>query len=182
MELYKSNFAPHNFTSEDIILYENLFSDMERETIKSYLNRPMWNWGHKSNYDSKSAPFWNMLLNNDKYFTEYLFQKIQAVTGDDLILERCYANGNTFGLPGDIHQDSSSEKAMTFMYYANYDWDERLGGKTAFIFDDETQNKYILPKKGRSVYFPGLIPHYAEEVARLFAGLRVTVVWKMEKR
>ena len=173
-------FKPHNFTSDDIITYEDLFSESERETIRAYLNRPMWNWGHKSSHDSKSAPFWNMLLNKDKYFTDYLFNKIQAITGDDLILERCYANGNTFGLPGDIHQDSSSEKGVTFMYYANYDWDERFGGKTAFIFENET--KYILPNKGKCVYFPGLIPHYAEEVARLFAGIRITIVWKMEKK
>jgi hypothetical protein len=186
MALFKySNCLPHSFTNNDIILYDNVFSEIDCNSIRNYLKKPNWQWGHTSKditEETKNTPlFWCMNLISERFFSEYLFNKIKEITGNDLKLLRCYANGNSFGLPGDIHQDSNIELATTFMFYANQIWEPRFGGKTAFLFEDETENKYIMPKNNRGVYFPSLIPHYAEEVTRLYSGLRQVVVWKMEK-
>lgn len=186
MELFKKyNLVPHNFTENDIKIYENVFSSIDVDSIQNYLKRPNWMWGHTSKMKpdlKQTTAFWCMDLSNEKYFNEYLFNKIQDTVGCKFILERCYANGNTFGLPGQIHQDGRDDNCMTFLYYSNTCWSHEYGGKTAFIFDNSNENKYILPAKNRAVYFPGLIPHYAEEVTRLYAGLRTVIAWKLEKK
>lgn len=181
----KYNLVPHNFTENHIELYENVFSTVDCDTIQNYLKKPNWMWGHTSKMEpdwKQTTSFWCMNLTEEKFFTQHLFNKIQNLIGQEFILERCYANGNTFGLPGQIHQDGYDEKRMTFLYYANNFWSHEFGGKTAFIFDDSNKNKYILPEKNRAVYFPGMIPHYAEEITRLYAGLRTVIAWKLEKK
>lgn len=181
----KYNLIPHNFTNDNIQVYENVFSPLDIDTIQNYLKRPNWIWGHTSKMNpdlKKTTVFWSMDLQKEKFFTEYLVNKIQNIVGCELQLKRCYANGNTFGLPSELHQDGNIDNHMTFLYYSNNYWSHEFGGKTAFIFDDDNKNKYILPAKNRAVYFPGLIPHYAEEVTRLYSGLRTVVVWKLEKK
>lgn len=186
MELFKKyNLISHNFTNNDIKVYENVFSPIDQESINEHIRKSTWSWGHTSKRCldmKKTTPFWYMGLDDEKFFNEYLFNKIQKIVGEELILHRCYANGNTFGLPGEIHQDGTEDNHVTFLYYANSIWSHEYGGKTTFIFENDLENKYVLPAKNRGVYFPALIPHYAEEITRLYAGLRTVVAWKMEKK
>jgi len=186
MELSKKyNLIPHKFTNNDVKIYDNVFSSIDNESIQKYLQRPNWAWGHRSRKEEnpkKDTSFWSMGLFHEKFFNQYLFNKIQQIVGEELTLTQCYANGNTFGLAGQLHQDGNTNSHMTFLYYANNFWCHEYGGKTAFIFDNDIQNKYVLPAKNRAVYFPGLIPHCAEETTRLYAGLRTIIAWKMEKK
>lgn len=186
MEFFeKYNIIPHNFTNDDIKIYENVFSPLDIDTIQGYLQRHNWAWGHTSKVVSnfkKTTPFWTMDLIEEKFFTEYLLNKIQNIVGGEFRLQKCYVNGNTYGIPGQLHQDGNIDKHMTFLYYSNNLWSREFGGKTAFIFGDDNKNKYVLPAKNRAVYFPGLIPHYAEEVTRLYSGLRTVIAWKLEKK
>lgn len=167
------------FTKTDIKEYYNVFEDAEVQSILKTMKQDKWGWGHESNIGNKNncPPFWNMHLGDNKFFTEYLFQKIINITGDDLILEFCYANGHTYGLPGDIHTDGTSVKNRTFLFYAVTDWNPRWNGKTGFFLDKNEQH-FVMPSFNKAVYFPGIIPHMAEEPTRTFGGLRVTVAWK----
>jgi len=171
---------PHNFTKEDIISYENVFSEPEVESIFQYLSRPNWRYGHVSsgqNYKN-CPPFWSMSLVDDEFFTVHLLNKIKELTGEDLIISSVYANGQTYGLGGQPHLDANDDKGRTFIYYANHGWDVRWNGKTTFMFKNGYHHE--MPSQNKAIYFPGIIKHFAEETSRTFGGLRMSVVWKLQ--
>lgn len=171
----------HNFNENDIKTFDNVFSEVEMHSIIKYLERPMWRYGHVSSTKDKRymncPPFWSMTLVKDEFFTEHLLNKILEVTGDDLILETVYANGQTYGIGGQPHEDSVDEYGRTFLLYANTGWDVRWNGKTTFMFQDKSI--HVQPAYNKAVYFPGIIKHFAEETTRTFGGLRTTVAWKL---
>jgi len=41
-----------------------------------------------------------MGLSDEKFFTEYLFRKIENATNQKFDMERVYANGQTYGMRG----------------------------------------------------------------------------------
>lgn len=170
----------HNFTKNDIIRYNNVFSEVEVESIFKYLERPKWRYGHiSSTYEYKNCPpFWSMSLVDDEFFTTHLLNKIKQITGDDLIIKTVYANGQTYGISGQPHVDAYDENGRTFIYYVNRGWDVRWNGKTTFIFNDEYHHE--IPGPNQAVYFPGMIKHFAEETTRTFGGLRMSVAWKLD--
>jgi Rps23 Pro-64 3,4-dihydroxylase Tpa1-like proline 4-hydroxylase len=170
------------FEETDIISYNDVFDNKEYSDIVKHLSGPHWRYGHGSdkknpNYKN-SPPFWIMELNEEKLFTEVLFQKILNLTESKFSLLSVYANGHTYGTKGRPHQDSYDKKGYTFLYYPNSVWDLEWGGKTAFILDED---KYYFknPKPNCAILFPGTIWHYAEETSRMFNGLRITIAWKL---
>ena len=52
----------------------------------------------------KEIPFWLMSLSQNKFFSEYLLNKIESITGSNYNLERVYANGHTYGMKGSPHK------------------------------------------------------------------------------
>ena len=85
--------------------FPNFLSKEDWDTsFFEYLQRPKWGYGHASARKTPSvhsAPlYWEMILDDDDFFVEHVFNKIKEVTGDDLILKKVYAGGNTFGTSG----------------------------------------------------------------------------------
>lgn len=169
-----------NFTHEDVKEYTNVFNELELESIVRYLERPQWRFGHISSTDKyrNLPPFWSMSLINDEFFTEHLLNKIQEITGDELELLTVYSNGQTYGQGGQPHPDCHNELGRTFLFYSNTHWDIRWNGNTVFLFDDAP--KFVVPAPNKAVYFPGIIPHFAQETTRPFGGLRTTIAWKLQ--
>jgi hypothetical protein len=60
-----------------------------------------------------------------------------------------------------FHLDTdSAKKAVTFLYYANLNWDIESSGHTLFSNEDKTEIEHcIMYKPGRVVIFDGKIPH-----------------------
>lgn len=171
------------FSENDIISYDNVFDENDYKTILEYVYGDRWYFGHgsfdKSDPRHKSSfPFWAMVLREEKFFTEYLLNKIQKITNQKFSIYDVYANGHTFGTKGSFHQDWHDERGKTFLYYANEQWNIEWGGKTAFDFGN---GKYYfnVPKRNSAIYFPGVIPHTAEGTSRNFSGLRITIAWKL---
>ena len=175
--MHNSEVVKNTFTADAIQIYKPVFSVEELETMSRYLERPMWRYGHISSTKHQTPPFWSMSLHDNKFFTEDLLNKIQELTGDELQVITCYANGSTYGLGGQPHQDAHDEYGRTFLLYANTAWDVRWNGKTTFLFDHGPE--FVYPELNKAVYFPGIIPHFSEEPARTFGGLRKTVAWKL---
>lgn len=160
-------------------IYDSVFPEYDLLEIFKRLERPKWRYGHGSNQDGSGIPFWIMELNDEPFFTEYLLNMIRDLVDDPgLQLENVYANGHVFGDKGMPHVDSHDDDGRTFLFYANRSWDPIWGGKTCFLKEDNTY-EYVNPRLNRAVYFPGKILHYAEEVSRLYSGLRVTIAWKL---
>lgn len=138
-------------------------------------------------------------LISDKYFTETLFEKVLSKTGGDYKIDRVYANGQYFGMPGKPHSDSSrtennESNCLTFLIYINPIWDFLWGGQTFFfnryhifsdgrcktvILNDDTRVIYPIP--GRAIVFPSEIMHYAESPSKDCFDFRITVAYKLKK-
>jgi hypothetical protein len=168
------------FKAEDIKTYHRTFSKAERDTIRTYLDRGRWSYGNissKNGYQN-APPFWGMVLKDEEFFTEHLFQKVQEIVGEELTLDDCYCNGSVYGTGGQPHVDAYDERGRTFLWYANEGWDIRWNGKTVFLFDEGPQ--FIVPEINKSIYFPGMVKHFSEETTRTFGGMRKTLVWKTQ--
>lgn len=172
-----------HFDASDIVEYNDFFSEMDFSAINRELNNGLWAWGHKSDMKKESQlSMWMQSLSKNKFFSEYLLNKIEANTGQKFNFERVYANGHTFGMKGYPHEDSHNPKGRTFLYYPMTQWDPQWGGKTCFRFPTNSGWKYhfVVPEPNKAILFPGIITHWAEETSRVFAGLRITVAWKLE--
>jgi hypothetical protein len=174
----------------DIQVYDNFLDVDSFISLYSYIcNKNTWVYGAKSSDDDsdyydqvsgiskmESTMFWRMMLTDDKYFSEYLFDKVKQITDKDWDIEMIYANGTTFGQGGDFHIDH--ENGYTFLIYNNIHWDVSWAGKT--IFHDEDNNiHYMNPIPNRAILFPGTILHCSESPSRKFRGLRITTAFKL---
>ena len=172
-----------HFDVSDVIEYRDFLNDVDFQAINRELNNGLWAWGHKSDMSKTTQlSMWLMSLSKNKFFSEYLLNKIESGTGNKFNFERVYANGHTFGMKGYTHEDSMNLKGRTFLYYPMNQWDPQWGGKTCFRFATDSGFKYhfIVPEPNKAILFPGIITHWAEETSRVFAGLRITVAWKLE--
>lgn len=164
--------------------FPNFLSKEDWDTsFFEYLQRPNWGYGHTSARNRPSvhsAPqYWEMILDDDDFFVEHVFNKIKEVTGDDLVLTKVYAGGNTFGTSGDVHVDHSKDHHRTFLYHASPDvWKPMWGGKTIFYPEGRDPiYKEFVPNQG--LYFKANIPHMGEPTTKFFEGLRICVAFKM---
>ena len=166
---------------DDVKRYENFFTKNDFSEIVKFVLQPNWYFGHGSYVAGdkrRGYPFWRMDLMENNFFSKYLLNIIEEKTQQNYELFDVYANGHTFGTKGSFHQDWNDRRGITFLYYANENWDLDWGGKT--IFDLGLRNyHFVVPKPNSAVLFPGVIPHAAEGPSRSFTGLRVTVAWKL---
>ena len=147
-----------------------------------YLAKPDWGFGHISN-PSSNMPlvpyYWKMMLNEHKFFTNYILGKINQAVGENLALENVYAGGNTFGASGEIHRDHTDPKARTFLYHASPDtWNPMWGGKTIF-YPEGMENEYYEFVPNQGLYFKSSIPHVGEATTKYFDGLRICIAFKL---
>jgi hypothetical protein len=158
----------------------NVFTKKDLKSIQEKIRQPKWRYGHGSdNSNPLGVPFWIMEFNDDPFFSKYLLNIIRTkVNEPGLVLEHVYANGHVFGDKATPHVDSNSQDGRTFLFYANDVWDPLWGGSTVFNMGNG-QYAYMKPEPNKAVYFPGMIQHHAEEVSRMYTGLRVTIAWKL---
>ena len=169
-----------NYTSKDIIVYNDIFSTNDIHQIQTYINEPTWRWGHNSNSveEEEIFPFWINNLEQD-FFTKDLFNKITKKLEGKWKLLRCYCNGSTYGMTGNFHVDDHRPDTKTVLYYANEYWKQEWGGKTVFALEDKYH--YVEPIPNSLVIFPSTITHRAEAVNRQFKQLRTSIAWKLIK-
>lgn len=100
----------------------------------------------------------------------------------DFMLVRCYANGMMYGMDGTVHTDTKSQNNYTFVYYPHERWSPNWGGETIFYNKQESGViGCVYPRPNSAVMFDGRIPHRANGVTRLFPGVRITLMWKIER-
>jgi hypothetical protein len=184
------------YTFDDIIEIDQFFDEENFDTAFSILRESRWAFSNISSKEYKHKIFWVMNLNNEPFFTEVVFEQVKKIIGSNYVLDRVYANGQTYGLDGAPHSDEILDNSYTFLVYMNKQWDLLWGGYTIFLnryhdsatenvtfFDGDNTNKTkkILPSPNKAVFFPGAIYHYAESPSRDFYGLRMTLAYKLRK-
>ena len=157
--------------------YENVFDHDDLEEIwQSHLSKPQWQFWHTSVENSDNC-HWLMDLNNNTFFTQNLFEKLKSLIGE-YNLDSVYANGQTYGLNGDIHVDSQNENYHTFLYYPMMHWDLNWGGETVII-RPEGVIETIYPKPNTGVLFSSNWAHFGKSPSRHCKDLRVTIAFKL---
>lgn len=162
-------------------VFSDVFSKEQSQKIVEYFYQPKWEFGHCSNPNPKSL-FWIMHFNDDKFFTEELFEVVKQHTSSyinsDFDLERVYANGQTFGQDGEFHIDSSSENDYSFLYYPKNYWDISWGGETV-IKNPNGNVHYLHPIENCAVLFPANWWHCGRGPTKECNILRVTISFKL---
>lgn len=162
-----------------ISIHNNFLSQAEYDRCWDLLFNGSWKFSGSSGTVSSST-FWFMELMNNDFFTQYIFSKIVATVNKPLILLRCYANGHTFGIDGDFHQDSTDINDFTFLLYMNpitsKDVDT-FGGYT--MFKSSNNNiQCIEPIGNRGIFFNSNMFHKGLSFNRSSYDLRITVAFK----
>lgn len=162
-----------------IKLYQNVFSEKDYLKIKEFINKPSWEFGQTSTTNlNDSYPFFKMNLNNEKFFTDNIFKKIESITKLKFELLDVYANGNLFGMPGSPHVDSICDNDYTFLIYVHDEWDITWGGKTVFF--DNNDFYFVYPSRDVSVFFKSNLNHFCEDLSRSFRGMRISIAYKLK--
>ena len=170
------------------IVIENFIDEQDFSDILNILydhtnnhDFPGWKLTGFSNDKSKNKKFWNIRLTEYEYFNNYLFEKIKSsikrLFNEDVVLDRCYFNGATFGQQGYLHQDCYDPEGRTLLIYCNSEWNDEWSGGTLFETPNGTLTVY--PRPARAVYFPGMIPHFSQSLSSDFGDLRVTLAYKL---
>ena len=161
-----------------IKIYKNFLEDFDKKMIDNSIKSPNWKHGSCSSPNSDLL-FWNQDLTKNLFYTDYLYNKIIKLIGQDFLLQNVYFNGHCSSTHGSLHQDSFKESDMTFLIYCNHFWNVEWGGSTIFALDEKIE--YVDPQPFSGVYFNGNIFHCAQPVSKLFIGLRVTLAYKLSK-
>ena len=167
----------------NIKLFPAVFSrDHHDYIVARTLHSSNWYYGGHSN-DNSGYRFWYMNLANDVVFSKDLMLRICELTETDWRLDRVYANGQTHGQSGGMHQDTmgSDGSWFTFLYYVGPIWQSDWGGATVFHDRDTGAIQLIYPNPNTAVLFDASIWHQGQEPTRQCQELRVSVAWKLQK-
>jgi len=143
------------------------------------------NWkfsGSSNNAEADELKFWFMDLSHDTFFTETMLEKIKQVTNRNFSLDRVYANGQTYGLSGNLHQDTigGDGNYFTFLYYVGPFWNPTWGGNTVFHNPDNDTIYTQYPTPNGGLIFDSEIWHAGLEPTRHCKELRVTIAHKLK--
>jgi hypothetical protein len=167
-----------------INVFDCFLTNIEYKTITEKVRHLKWDYGHKSSSKIEDTiPFWSSNLNDDSYFSEYLFNIIkETVKEPSLILERVYCNGHTYGQNGSYHTDSLNPNGRTFILYVHELPKEDYNLADGYLymkFPELDYNIVYEPIQNRGIYFPGMYLHKANGFSRFIKTMRISVVWKM---
>ena len=159
-------------------IYHNVLNEYDHSyCIDTTLNSSTWQFGGYSVSTDDSVKFWFNNLIENQFYTVHFLNRIEEITGLRFSLNRVYANGQTYGLPGNFHVDDESDDCYTFLYYVNPQWCPSWGGSTVFYHEDDIIQYSPTPNSG--LLFKSNILHAGLEPTRHCKEMRVTVAFKM---
>ena len=163
---------------ELIKVFDNFLNEDDIKRIKLIMESKAWSFGHESDTNNKnSSPFWNINLNKEPFFIEYLKKKIDEVICVNTTIDRVYANGQTYGQNGTYHQDAQFDNKYTFCLYLN--GSENTDGSIIIKVPGDPKMIAIEPIENRAIYFPSNYFHKGDAFNRFNTGLRVCIAWKL---
>jgi hypothetical protein len=160
-------------------IYDSILSVQDFEKCQQIIKDGQWRFTGKSTNDG--TMFWFMDLIDNDWIAQHLFSVVQEKIGQRFELLRVYANGQTYGLNGDYHQDSSHDNEYTLILYVNSYTSadvDKIGGYTMFKLSNSSV-QCIEPIKNRGVLFNSTIFHKGMAPNRYCSDLRTTIAFKM---
>lgn len=170
---------------ENIKIFDNFLNNEDLSKILENISTFKWQFGHSSIRHQFSPPFWVNQLADNPFFSTHLKSKIEVATGKKFILNKVYANGQTFGQDGGFHQDDIREDCFTFCLYINsIDINEMDFFTGYFQFKIPELKHFIVsiePHMNRGILFPSNYFHKGNAFSRYGNDIRISIVWKFQE-
>ena len=165
---------------DEIKVYDDFLAVHELEYARDIIESGSWTFTRNS-YDGGTT-FWEQKLLDNKFFHDYITQKIKKLTNRNFKIYDVTANGQTYGLDGDFHQDSTREDDYTFLLYIGDITKENVRKCRGYtLFKTGEIVKSIEPIDNRGVLFDSRIEHVGLGPSRAYYGLRVSVAYKLKE-
>ncbi len=185
-------------TSPLVVVFDGIGSPaLHRAVCDVFLQAGMWTWGHTSlgGADvSHQNVFWKCSQSAlegcmaIEALSRVVLSLASAASGKQLVIQRLYANGHTFGQGGALHVDEDGKENYAALYYANLSWLPSWLGHTHYFPgtlrhltdtpEELDTSLAVLPKPQRLVVHDGRQCHVGTPPHRSFSGLRITLAWK----
>lgn len=165
-----------------IYQFNNILDDREFHKRSEILQNDSWKLLNKPDQTDNEHRFWIKDLMQDTFYTTDLFETVKHTVSQhnfDVELHRVYANGQTFGQHGRLHQDYSNAEQWTFLIYFNHQWDIHWGGHTIVKDLDEDKFYSFLPVPNSAIFFRGDLWHVGLEPTSVCPIMRTTVAYKL---
>lgn len=163
---------------DQIKIFDTFLNTEELKKCIEYINEPNWQFGHVS--DSTSGQFqiffWVMRLTHYPFFSVYLKDKIQKLTGKIFTVDQVYANGQTYSQNGSFHTDSDHKNIYTFCLYLTTNPNE-FGGDLEFKLNNLPHIIKVETKYNRGIFFPSTFWHKGNSLLST-NDLRICIAWK----
>jgi hypothetical protein len=170
--------------TEKIYVVDNVLNYSEQEALFNFCKNSHYTLGHSassvSHYDltrfvSNLTEEELSRTNLDRAFVSLCQQHY----GKEVKIDRSYINVYFPYTPTGVHTDDSENNAVSFLVYANPQWQLDWAGETQFFTDDlESVKESIIPKGGRVILFNSNIPHSARSPSVICPGPRFTLTIK----
>ena len=161
--------------------FDNLLSPDAMAAVWATCTSSNWAFGHSS-VNADDPQFWKMELDGSAAVSTiwHVAQPLcERIALRPLQVIRQYANGHTYGLGGQIHTDDERDGHFTLLYYPMPEWRAAWGGETVFYHPSGDLAAAVAPAPNRAVFFDSRIAHAGRAPTRNFAGLRVTIAFKL---
>lgn len=149
-------------TGKLLEIYDDCFTYDERAGWAKFIKNSLFRVDG-SDYDAK---------NQMQFYSSYSFEDIKnmgildspgfkLISDDHNLLDRPLKQARiNLSPPGDHASIHTDNKGLTFLYYANLEWELDWDGHTLFMNDTLSEAEYTcIYKPGRVVVFDGSIPH-----------------------
>lgn len=164
---------------ENIHILDNFLEKEELEIVVQKIKTKRWEFGHTS--VENTSPFWSFNLMDDDFFTFNIKRVIEKTFSKNLMLDRVYSNGQTYGQDGRFHTDSEKPNTMTACLYINNLLPEEMinaGGHYVVKIPEQKYYLSVEPINNRLVFFPSGYLHRGMSFNRHIDELRVCIAWK----
>ena len=167
---------------DKIKTFDNFLPKHMHATCMEELAKPKWTFlsGHHQ--------IWHMgKLDQVPFFNIAFKKKVLEVLPKDINWTHydMYANGQSRGQDGSIHQDQKLlNNALSLVYFVTPDWSPHYEGNLFFYDQDEMTQEFNLInvveyKTNRAVLMSGHVYHKAAGPTMVYPGLRTSVVYKL---
>ena len=171
---------------EDIVVVDNFLSEQELTNVASLATYKNEDWALQKSWDDKdkhplkemdfNGTFLVKKLNDNEYYTSYLFNKIKNHFNYNYKLVDVYLNGHEPLRDGSFHIDGDADR--TVILYVT-PWIPSFGGFTHFM-KSEKEHSVIVPLWGRMINFNSNIPHKAYSFSNQNCPMRITAAFKLK--
>jgi hypothetical protein len=165
---------------EDVQIVEDFLSIKDLNHVLEKSKNFIWKYGHTST--SSGIKFWHCDLESDTFFKTYILNKIENCFNRRFVVNRVYANGQTYGMDGSYHVDNNDDDAYTFLIYVSditHKNVNTIDGHTLFKKDDRII--CIEPILNRGVLFKSNILHKGMGPSRSANMLRISIAFKLRE-